>query len=257
MMMRRLAVLVIVGGALWSPTGMASPNPPCGGEAVPGYPAVGEPPVVVAWFGDGEDASWTPPGCTEWRTRGFATMIGMAARFRHDGGLDALLSRIGRISGATGIRYWSVTRQRWRDLVDEAYALSTDDPDSRRSDFSASELMLGNVFYFLREPNSPIGAAVFRMVVLERGANRVVLKIENSSPIRLLRIPVLKPGEQELIVFLERESGSVWRFYSLMRLGEGVAWQVRERMPSYVNRAVAEYRHLAGIPTDHEPPAIR
>ena len=234
----------------------SSPSPPCGGEAVPDYPAVGEPPAVEAWFGDGESADWTPPSCTEWQARGFATIIGMAARFRHDGGLDTLLARIGGISDSTRIRYWSVTRKRWRDLVDDAYALSSDDPDSRRRDFSADELVPGSALYFLREPNSPIGATVFRMTVLERDAERVVLKVENSSPIRLFRVPVLAAGEQELLVFLERESEYVWRFYSLTRTGEGVAWRARQRMPSYVNRAVAEYRHLAGIPTDHEPPAI-
>lgn len=83
-----------------------------------------------------------------------------------------------------------------------------------------------------------------------------MLSVENSSPIRLFRIPVVGPGEQQLVVFLDRESEDVWRFYSLMRSDAGFTWQVRQRMPSYVNRAVAEYRHLAGIPTDHEPPAI-
>ena len=257
-MARVLSALVLVSGALIFPAlAASSPSPPCGGEPVPGYPALSEPPAVRAWFGSGDDADWMPPGCTKWRARGFATMIGMAARFQHEGGLETLLTRIGGISRSIQIRYWSVTRKRWRDLVDDAYALSTDDPDSRRGDFSAGELVPGNVLYFLREPNSPIGATVFRMAVLERGADRVVFKVENSSPIRLFRIPVLEPGEQELLVFLERESGDVWRFYSLTRMGEGLAWGARERMPSYVNRAVAEFRHLAGIPTDNEPPAIR
>ena len=256
-MVRFLALLVVITGAFHSVAQASSPSPPCGGEAFPAYPAVGEPPAVRAWFGDGDDANWTPPGCTEWQARGFATMIGMAARFRHDGGLEALLSRIGGISDSIRIRYWSVTRKRWRDLVEDAYALSSDDPDSRRRDFSAGELVPGNALYFLCEPNSAVGATVFRMAVLERDADRVVLKVENSSPIRLFRVPVLAAGEQELLVFLERESEDVWRFYSLTRTGEGVAWRARQRVPSYVNRAVAEYRHLAGIPTDHEPPAIR
>ncbi len=181
---------------------------------------------------------------------------GMAARFHHDGGLEPLLARIGGISDSRRIRYWSVTRKRWRDLVDDAYALSSADPAARRQDFSADELVPGKVLHFVREPNSPIGAAVFQMVVLTRDEDRLTLKVENSSPIRLFRVAVLAPGEQELLVFLERESEGVWRFYSLTRTGEGIAWRARQRIPSYVNRAVAEYRHLVGIPTDHEPPAI-
>ena len=256
--MKPPAVLALTVAALLTLPAAALPVPPCGGETVPAYPAVGEPPAVQTWLGDGEGADWTPPGCTQWRASGFSMMIAMAARFRHDGGLEALLSRIGGISDSTRIQYWSVTRERWRDLIDDAYALSSDDPDARRPDFSVDELVPGNVLHFLRDPNSPIGATVFRMVVLERGADRAMLKVENSSPIRFFRIPVLDPGEQELIVFLERESENVWRFYSLTRTGAGMAsWRARERMPSYVNRAVAEYRYLAGIPTDHEPPAIR
>ena len=259
--MRHLAVLALAVATLFSlsPAAAALPVPPCGGETVPAYPAVGEPPAVQTWFGDGDGADWTPPGCTQWRASGFTTMIGMAARFRHVGGLEALLARIGGISDSLRIRYWSVTRERWRDLLDDAYALSSDDPDARRPDFSADELVPGNVLHFFRDPNSLLGAAVFRMVVLERGADRAVLKVENSSPIRLFRVPVVVPGEQELVVFLERESENVWRFYSLTRTrtGAAIAWRARQRMPSFVNRAVAEYRHLAGIPTDDEPPAIR
>ena len=256
-MVRWLAMLVLLMAAASPSAAASSPNPPCAGGAILSYPALGEPPAVQAWFGDGEGADWTPPDCTGWRERGFATMIEMAARFRHVGGLETLLTRIGGISDSIRIRYWSVTRQRWRDLVDDAYALSSNDPDTRRQDFSADELVPGQVLYFLREPNSPIGATVFRMSILERDDDRVILKVENSSPIRLFRVSVLAAGEQELLVFLEREREGIWRFYSLTRTGDGVAWRARQRMPSYVNRAVAEFRHLAGIPTDHEPPAIR
>lgn len=169
---RPLAALALTIAALVSPAAAAAPSPvpPCGAETVPAYPDVGEPPAVQVWFGDDDGADWTPPGCTQWQEGGFTAMIGMAARFRHEGGLEALLARVGGISDSKRIRYWSVTRKRWRDLVEEAYALSSADPDARRPDFSADELVPGNVFHFLREPNSLIGAAVFRMVIVERAA---------------------------------------------------------------------------------------
>ena len=255
---RPLAALALTIAALVSPAAAAAPSPvpPCGAETVPAYPDVGEPPAVQVWFGDDDGADWTPPGCTQWQEGGFTAMIGMAARFRHEGGLEALLARVGGISDSKRIRYWSVTRKRLARPRRGGVRAFLGGP--RRT---APGLLGRRVGTRQRLPFPARAQQPHRRRGLSHGnrgarRDRAVLSVENSSPIRLFRIPVVGPGEQQLVVFLDRESEDVWRFYSLMRSDAGFTWQVRQRMPSYVNRAVAEYRHLAGIPTDHEPPAI-
>jgi hypothetical protein len=55
--------------------------------------------------------------------------------------------------------------------------------------------------------------------------------------------------------FLERLGPEEWGYYGLARTGAGASPLTGGREASYVNRAVALFRHLAGLPTDRGPPA--
>jgi hypothetical protein len=57
--------------------------------------------------------------------------------------------------------------------------------------------------------------------------------------------------------FLDRESENVWRYYSMVRTGKNASRLTAGHESSSINRAVAYYRALAGIPGDQEPPAAR
>jgi hypothetical protein len=59
------------------------------------------------------------------------------------------------------------------------------------------------------------------------------------------------------IYFLDRESENVWRYYNIVRIGKNANQMMTGNEYSAVNRAVAFYRHMVGIPTDQEPPATR
>jgi len=59
------------------------------------------------------------------------------------------------------------------------------------------------------------------------------------------------------IYFLDRESEGVWRCYSIVRAGKNANRLVEGNGSSAINRAVAFYRFVAGIPTSQEPPAAR
>src|SRR5258708_4098573 len=72
-----------------------------------------------------------------------------------------------------------------------------------------------------------------------------------------LSMPILHSGEMQSISFLDRESDDVWRYYSMVRTGKSANRLIAGNESSAVNRAVAFYRHLVGIPTDQEPPAAR
>jgi hypothetical protein len=59
------------------------------------------------------------------------------------------------------------------------------------------------------------------------------------------------------IYFVERRAPGVWGFYSLTRTRMASRLLPHGSSASYINRAVAFYRLVAGIPTDQEPPAER
>ena len=226
-----------------------APQPPCAGVPLPRYPDIDAPPAVRVW----ERSAWNPPPCTGWQPLSQATVVATAARFGSAGGVDGLRRRIGAVSGLEGLRYWSTTSQRWQPLILTAWALSGPDLDRRRPDFSLDEIAAGRTLY-LRQEDNIFGKAAYRLRIREVSATRLVFAAENAGAIRYLGIPAFQPGDIQSICFLEQESKDAWRYYSLARFG-GPAGLLNEA--SLINRAVASYRYLAGIPADREPPAAR
>ncbi|MFQ6018007.1 MAG: DUF6675 family protein [Kiloniellaceae bacterium] len=198
---------------------------------------------------------WTPPACLGWESETPDLVLAVAGSFYHASGLRGLLERVAAISALETVRYWSVTRKRWRALVTEAYALEGPDRRRRRPDFSVDELQPGHDLYFWQEVNTPASTGTYRLRIRERSPRRLVLELENVEAMDFLALYALAPGQYRTLFFLDQDTGSVWRYYSLTRIGAAVGPLARTREASYVNRAVAIYRHFAGLPTDQEPPA--
>ena len=232
----------------------AGPQPPCGSATFPPYPDLEESPAVRVWDRAESGRDWIPPTCTGWTDSGFTTLVVTVARFRHASGVEGLLRRIGAISEHAGIRYWSTTHKRWQTLILNAHALSDSAGDRRREDFSPGEMTEGKSLYYLHEDNLS-GKAIYRMRIRSALPDRLVFDTENISAVRYLLMPIFRPGGMQSITFLDRESQDVWRYYSIMRTGKNASLLTAGYEASSINRAVAFYRYLAGIPTDKEPPA--
>ena len=232
------------------------PQPPCGNDPVPAYPALGEPANVTSWSGGDLGRDWIPPACTGWNARGFTTLVTTVARFPYSAGAEGLLRHIGAISELAGVRYWSTTHKRWQTLIVDAYALSGQQASQRRSDFAPDEMKPGAILYFEQADNLS-GKAIYRMHIAEASADRLVIDIENVTSLRYLYLTVIPAGETQSIYFLDRESDTVWRFYGIVRIGKNANRTIAGNEASSINRAVAFYRHLVGIRTDLEPPAAR
>ena len=232
----------------------AGPQPPCGNAAFPPYPDLENSPAVRSWDRAESGRDWTPPACTGWTDSGFTTLVVAVGRFRHASGVEGLLRRIGAISKHAGIRYWSTTHKRWQTLVINAHALSEAAGDRRREDFSPGEMAEGKSLYFQQEDNLS-GKAVYRMRIRSASPDRLVFDTENTGAVRYLLMPIFRPGGMQSITFLDRESQGVWRYYSITRTSRNASLLTAGSEASSINRAVAFYRYLAGIPTDKEPPA--
>jgi hypothetical protein len=232
------------------------PQPPCGEEAIPHYPGLDDLAIVKSWSRSDLGRDWKPPACTGWAEVGFTTLVTIAARFRYAADAGGLLRHIGAISELTGMRYWSTTHKRWQTLIVDAYALTDSQAGQRREDFTSDEMKEGKVLYFEQVDNLS-GKAIYRMHIVEASASRLVFDVENVSTMRYFFIPMLHPGELQSMYFLDRESDRVWRCYSIVRTGKNANGLIAGNESSSVNRAVAFYRYLVGIPTTQEPPGAR
>jgi hypothetical protein len=230
------------------------PRPPCGSVTFPPYPDLENSPAVRGWDRAESGRDWTPPACTGWTDPGFTTLVVTVARFRHASGVDGLLRRIGAISELAGIRYWSTSHKRWQTLITNAHALWEATGDRRREDFSPGEMAEGKSLFFEQEDNLS-GKAIYRMRIRSASPDRLVFDTENTGTMRYLLLPMFPPGGMQSITFLDRESQDVWRYYSITRTSRNASLLIAGNEASSINRAVAFYRYLVGIPTDKEPPA--
>lgn len=259
--MRRVGMLLaalLVAASAGSPAAGEGPQPPCGAAPAPDYPPPGAPPAIRLWrsgeLGDG----WSAPPCAAFAGGGFLQLVALAGRVDGARDLDAMLQRVGAVSTLAGVTYWSISDQRWQVLITRAAAIEDVASRRERPDFSAADLRSGRDLYFLQEENRLSAAMVYRLHVAAIAGERIVLTIENVSAAKRLFVPILRPGDLRSIYYFDRDADGGWKFYSLLRVGHGASilgWLVRQG--SYLNRAVALYRHFAGIPTDAGPPAAR
>jgi hypothetical protein len=255
----QLSPPTLQAGRLIDVESQLGPQPPCGDELIPFYPVypgLDDLAIVKSWSKADLGPDWKPPACTGWAEVGFTTLVTIAARFPHTSEASGLFRQIGAISELAGMRYWSTTHKQWRTLIVDAYALTGLQSGRRRGDFTSDEMKEGKVLYFEQVDNLS-GKAIYRMHIVEASARRLVFDVENVSTMRYFLIPILHPGDLQSMYFLDRESDSVWRYYSIVRTGKNANGLIAGNESSSVNRAVAFYRHLVGIPTAQEPPGAR
>jgi hypothetical protein len=157
-----------------------------------------------------------------------------------------LLARFGAVSALKGLKYWSVTEGRWLTLITKATALEGPDLDRPRSDFSLAEMRSGADLYFAQSENRAGGDVVYWMRVRDFGSNRLVVAIENASPVSRYLVTVFNPGDLASVHFLERRGPGVWGYYGLAWAGDSLVSRLAVPEASYVNRALALYRHFLG-----------
>lgn len=237
--------------------GEGGPRPPCGGEPDPPYASAGDPPRLQIWWPVSLPSPWTPPSCLGWSPAPANFLVAAAGRFQTQNDADALLARFGAISESLNVRYWSASEARWKNLLETAAAL--DGPDLRRprADFTAEEMKTGASLYFAQKDSRSSTEVIHRLRVQEFGANRIVLGIENVTSVWVYLFQIYVPGDLQSVHFLTRRSPTEWEYYSLSRARGGVSVFMPAYDAPYINRAVALFRHIAGLRTDQGPPPAR
>jgi hypothetical protein len=210
---------------------------------MPRYTQPGEPPALQVWDEAALRADrWSPPACLRW-TGGTRLAAALAGEFVSNDGLDGLLIRIGALSRYKSIRYWSGTSQTWQPLVADAGLLGT----FGATDLAPADFVPGRAHEYFQVDGA--ARSTYRITVLERGADRIVLASENTCAIRLGFVTLFEPGALQWVVFLERSRPGVWRYFQAIRAGQGANALATNVPAAYLNRLSALYRYVAALPS--------
>jgi len=220
----------------------------------PQYAAPGAPPIVQAIRGAGiaapagAECLGTPDSAALW-----ITVAGVA---RTPDNSTALVARFAAISELLGVQYWSTTEQKWRPLVSSAYAITAVSSGAKpRPDYSAAELSATARYYRIADSRSGHDV-LYRLQLRSSRPGGVVIETENEAPIKQWGLTLYGIGGLHTLYFLNERTPGVWAYYSITRvLPNNFLAGGHEK--SYINRAVALYRHYMSIPTNAEPPAAR
>jgi len=241
-----ILVLLIIKPAL------SSNNLVCPGAGHTSYPVhseVDEAPSV-AFLKD----EVLPDSCHVSSSEATKLAVAVAARFKYEGTVNDMAARIGAISKTTELMYWSVTDKKWRELLDEAFALESRDKSTERPDFSSDEILSGQLLYFAQNDTRSWGTNVLNMQTISSAPDHLIFRTVNASKIKAGPITLFRPGDVKTVVFLERINATTWSYYGLVAVEHG---SVSSATKSVVNRQVAMYRHIAGQIPDQYPPVSR
>jgi hypothetical protein len=246
-----------VAAALLMPVAALAGEPvsPCPPIPASAFPALGAPPVVGVWHEkELARANWSPPSCTGWASAARSRLlVTLSGQFRFNGTLANLADRIGAVSSMREVRYWSADKKAWRPLVNDASALSSPDPLSRRDDFKAGDMNKGARLYY-READEEDRETVYRLDVLANSSDSLVLANENITPIKRFVFTIFKPSTLQSVLILQRLSANTFGVYMLNRTDKAASSLSEGHEKTYVNHALALYRKLAGIKPDLETP---
>ncbi len=169
------------------------------------------------------------------------------------------------MSALPSIRYWSTSDKAWKPLASQAGMLASAE-GAPVAEPAPADLQPGRVLYYFEVGRA--GRTVYRLSVLERSADRIVVATENATAMRVAIVTAFEPGALQSAIFLERRGAGIWGggggggggggYHQVMRATEGASTVALGKDASYLNRPRCKlYRHTAGIPTDQEPPIAR
>ncbi len=248
---------LFLAAALTSVVAIASnrpAQPACLSSGVPPvFAPLNAPPITQATRVSGGGARPAGASCFE-KPDSAATWITVASILQTSNSQNAFIERFGTISGLSAVRYWSTTEQKWRPLVSSASAIAAANSTLPRADYSLAELVTGEDRYYSVTDSRTGRAVTYRLRLWENQPTGVVVESANVDAIRQWGITLYAPGGLHTLYFLKKQSPDVWAYYSITRLLPN-SLLAEGHDKSFINRAVALYRHIVGLPTDAEPPA--
>jgi hypothetical protein len=248
---------LVLAAAVTSAVAMASDRPAqpvCLSSGVsPVFPALNAAPVAQATRASGSRAFPAGASCFE-KSDSAATWITVASTVQTSASLNAFIERFGSVSRLLAVQYWSTTEQKWRPLVLSASAVASTNPRIPRADYSVAELVTGEDRYYSMADSRSGRAVTYRLRLWSSQPTELAVESANVDAIKQWGITLYSPGGLNTLYFLRKQSPDVWTYYSITRVLPN-SFLAEGHDKSFINRAVAVYRYIVGVPTDAEPPS--
>ena len=221
----------------------------------PDYPPLNAPPKVQATHDPSRAVALSGADCFA-GPQSRSTWITVAAVVRTSFDQKALIERFGAISQLRSAWYWSTTDQAWRPLVSTAYAVDSANAPKPRGDYSAADLAAGtSLHYSVTDTRSDL-AINYSMQLTVGLDGQILLDTTNIDPVRKWGITLYGPKSVRTLYFLNELSPGVWSYYSITR-AVPATFLANGHEKSFINRAVALFRHYVGLSTKSDPPPAR
>jgi hypothetical protein len=247
----RLSLLLVLTGILCAPRLALSEEHFCSlADIHPAFPPVNATPAV-------ESTDVSPPGaanCFPDTVKG-AIWITVAAAIQSSLSPEAIIRRFGAISELQTVQYWSTTDQAWRPMVSAAFAVSSADTEQPRADYSSTELVGSPRFYRVTDTRT-FNPVRYSLEIHPAPHGQILAETTNVDPIKKWAITLYGPSGLHTLYFLSERSPGVWSYYSITRVVPAT-FLARGHESSYVNRAIALYRHYLRLPATADPPHAR
>jgi hypothetical protein len=220
----------------------------------PTYPPLDAPPNAQASHFDAA-APLSGSDCFTGNSSG-ATWITVASTLRTALSQSELIERFGAISQLLDVQYWSTLEHAWRPLVSAAFAVDSSDLDKPRTDYSVAELSTGSDRYY-RVTDTRSGNAVhYSLQLWPSSHRRVIVETTNIEPIKKWGITLYAPRGLSTLYLLHERSPGVWSYYSITR-AIPQSFLAKGHEESYINRAVALFRHYMRLPATNAAAPVR
>lgn len=249
LLLRLTCVVAVVAGPLAraDDTGCLSSGVP------PQYAALGAAPIAQAIQLTGRRGAPAGAVCFD-KPDSTAMWVTVASLIRSSDSRSTFIGRFGAVSQLLGVQYWSTTEQAWRPLVSSARATTAASSSEPRADYSAAELAMGQDRYYETTDTRSGRSVAYRLKLLWNQPGRIVVETANVEAIKKWGLTLYGPEGLDTLYFLNERSPGVWAYYSITRvLPRNFLAEGHEK--SYINRAVALYRHYVSLPTSAAPPS--
>jgi hypothetical protein len=239
----------------WSQQPAIAKEPSCRyADVHPSYPPLNAPPAVQAITvgsetvpPDGADCFGERKGALTWITVTSVTQAQLSP--------VEIIERFGAISELRDVQYWSTTEQAWRPMTSASFAVPSANSDQPRADFSAAELS-GPTRYFRVADTRSYASINYSLEMHPSPPGHIVVETSNIDPVKKWGITLYEPDGLHTLYILNERAPGTWSYYSITRIVPAT-FLAKGNEKSYINRAVALYRHYLHLPATAEPPAAR
>jgi hypothetical protein len=188
---------------------------------------------------------WSLADCLDWDVRRITSVAEVAGTFQGSEISDVML-RLANISGFKGTTYWSVTDSHLETLIIDSFAVDSAHFDRRRADFGLSELSVGRDLVFSEKDNRLPSPVFYRLRVLKRNENQIVLDISNISVVKRFFVTLFEPGDVRTALFVSRAANGRLTCYAVSGIHVAGLSKLLDSPRSHLNRLLAFYGHVGG-----------